>query len=195
LNRRMIVPLVALLLGVAMLATAAYVTLRQPGVGAPAPSAIGGAFALIDRDGKAITQRDMLGKPYLVFFGFTHCPDICPTTAMEISQMFEALGKDTKVNALFITVDPERDTAPILKDYLSSFDPRIVGVTGSRDSIDAAMKSFRAYARKAPSDRPDTYAMDHTALVYLMDKQGRFVTGFNLKRAPDEAARDLRRYL
>ncbi|MDP2355517.1 MAG: SCO family protein [Beijerinckiaceae bacterium] len=194
-NRRLIVPLVALLLGVALLATAAYVTLRQPGVGAPAPSAIGGAFALIDRDGKAITHRDMLGRPYLVFFGFTHCPDICPTTAMEISQLFEALGKDTKVNALFITVDPERDTAPILKDYLSSFDQRIVGVTGPRDSIDAAMKSFRAYARKVPSDRPDTYTMDHTALVYLMDKQGRFVSGFNLKRAPEEAARDLRRYL
>lgn len=194
-NRRMIVPLVALVLGVAMLATAAFVTLRQPGVGAPAPSAIGGAFALIDEDGKAITQRDMLGKPYLVFFGFTHCPDICPTTAMEISQMFEALGKGAKINALFITVDPERDTAPILKDYLSSFDERIVGVTGPRDSVDAAMKSFRAYSRKVASDRPGEYTMDHTALVYLMDKQGRFVSGFNLKRSPEEAAREMRRHL
>ncbi|MBX9757439.1 MAG: SCO family protein [Beijerinckiaceae bacterium] len=191
----MIVPLVCLVLGVAMLAATAYVTLRQQSPGAPAPSAVGGPFALIDEDGKAITNRDMAGKPYLVFFGFTHCPDICPTTAMEISQVFEALGKSAKVNALFITVDPERDSAQVLKDYLSSFDDRIIGVTGPRDSIDAALKSFRVYSRKVPGDKAETYTMDHTALVYLMDKQGRFVTGFNLKRPPDEAARDLRRYL
>jgi protein SCO1/2 len=191
----MIVPVVCLVLGVAMLATTAYVTLRQPSPGAPAASAVGGAFALIDEDGKAITHRDMAGRPYLVFFGFTHCPDVCPTTAMEISQVFEALGKDAKVSALFITVDPERDTAPVLKDYLSNFDERIIGVTGPRESIDAAIKGFRVYARKVPGDRPDSYTMDHTALVYLMDKQGRFVTGFNLRRSPEEAARDLRRYL
>jgi protein SCO1 len=195
LNRLLIVPLVCLVLGVALLATTAYVTLRQQGPGAPAASAIGGAFALIDENGKAITHNDLRGRPYLVFFGFTHCPDVCPTAAMEISQVFEALGKNVKVNALFVTVDPERDTAPVLKDYLSSFDERIIGVTGTRDSIDAAMKSFRVYARKVPSDRPDAYSMDHTALVYLMDKQGRFVTGFNLRRPPEEAARDLRRYL
>jgi protein SCO1/2 len=191
----MIVPLVCLVLGVAMLAATAYVTLRQQAPGAPAPSAIGGSFALIDEDGKAITHRDMAGRPYLVFFGFTHCPDVCPTTAMEISQVFEALGKDAKVSALFITVDPERDTAPILKDYLSSFDDRIIGVTGPRENIDAAMKSFRVYARKVPGEKTDSYNMDHTALVYLMDKQGRFVTGFNLKRSPQDAARDLRRFL
>jgi protein SCO1 len=195
LNRRLIIPLVCLVLGVAMLAATAFFTLRQPGPGAPAPSAIGGAFALIDEDGKAITHRDMVGRPYLVFFGFTHCPDICPTAAMDISQAFAALGKDARINALFITVDPERDTAPILKDYLSSFDDRLIGVTGTRDAIDAAMKSFRVYARKVPGSDPDNYNVDHTALVYLMDKQGRFVSGFNLKRSPEEAARELRRYL
>ncbi len=137
----------------------------------------------------------MLGRPYLVFFGFTHCPDICPTAAMDISQAFAALGKNANIRALFITVDPERDTAPVLKDYLSSFDDRLIGVTGTRDAIDAAMKSFRVYSRKVPSSDPDNYNMDHTALVYLMDKQGRFVSGFNLKRSPEEAARELRRYL
>ncbi len=194
-NRRLIVPLVCLVLGVAMLAATAFVTLRQQAPGAPPPSAIGGSFALIDENGKAITHRDMLGRPWLVFFGFTHCPDICPTAAMEISQAFEALGKNARINALFITVDPERDTAPILKDYLSNFDDRIIGVTGTRDSIDAAMKSFRVYARKVPGSDANTYSMDHTALVYLMDKQGRFVSGFNLKRPPDQSARELRRYL
>ncbi len=194
-NRRLIVPFVCLVLGVAMLGATAFVTLRQQAPGAPPPSAIGGAFALIDENGKAITHRDMLGRPWLVFFGFTHCPDICPTAAMEISQAFEALGKNVRINALFITVDPERDTAPILKDYLSNFDERIIGVTGTRDSIDAAMKSFRVYARKVPGSDANTYSMDHTALVYLMDKQGRFVSGFNLKRPPEQSARELRRYL
>lgn len=194
-NRRLIVPIVCLVLGVALLGATAFVTLRQQTPGAPAASAIGGSFALIDEDGKAITHRDMAGRPYLVFFGFTHCPDVCPTAAMEISQAFEALGKNTKISALFITVDPERDTAPVLKDYLSSFDERLIGVTGPRESIDAAMKSFRVYARKVPGDNPDSYSMDHTALVYLMDKQGRFVNGFNLKRPPEESARELRRYL
>jgi protein SCO1/2 len=169
--------------------------LRQPTPGAPAASAIGGSFALVDHNGKALTHRDMLGRPYLVFFGFTHCPDICPTKAMEISQVFDALGPNARVSALFVTVDPERDTPEILKDYLSNFDPRLMGVTGPRENINAALKSFRVYARKAPGDDPATYLYDHSTVVYLMDKQGRFVSGFNLNRAPEEAARELRRFL
>ena len=137
----MIVPLVCLVLGMTMLATTAYVTLRQPAPGAPPASAVGGSFALIDEDGKAITHRDMAGKPYLVFFGFTHCPDICPTTAMEISQVFEALGKDAKVSALFITVDPERDTARCsrITCRVSTAHHRR---DGPRENIDAAIKGF-----------------------------------------------------
>jgi protein SCO1 len=159
------------------------------------PSAIGGPFNLIDQSGKPITDRDMRGRPFLVFFGYTHCPDICPTTLFEMSEVLHALGKDAdRINALFITVDPERDTPAVMKDYLSSFDPHLRGATGDRKAIDAAEKAYRVYAQKVPTNNGD-YSMDHTALVYLMDKQGRFVAPFKLNRKPEEAAADLRRYL
>lgn len=165
----------------------------------PAPiamtSAVGGSFKLVDQNAKPITDADLKGHPFLVFFGFTHCPDVCPTTLFDVSEVFRALGNDAKdVRALFITVDPERDTPAVLKDYLSSFDPRIIGVTGDDAAIAAAERAYRVYAKKVPLDGGG-YTMDHTAIVYLMGKDGRFVTPFNLKRRPEEAAADLRRYL
>ena len=159
------------------------------------PSAIGGPFNLIDENGKPITDQDMKGRPFLVFFGYRHCPDICPTTLFEMSEIMRALGKDAdRIGALFITVDPERDTPEGMKDYLSSFDPHLRGATGDRKAIEAAEKTYRVYAKKVPTENGD-YSVDHTALVYLMDKQGRFVAPFSLKRRPEEAAADLRRYL
>ena len=162
----------------------------------PGPSAIGGPFNLIDQDGKPITDQDLKGRPFLVFFGYTHCPDVCPTTLFELSEVMHALGKDAdRINALFITVDPERDTAAVIKDYLSSFDPHVRGATGDRKAIDAAEKDYRVYAKKVPTKNGD-YSMDHSAVVYLMDKDGRFVAPFNLsKRSPAEAAEALRKYL
>jgi len=158
-------------------------------------SAIGGPFKLVDQNGKTITEEDFKGHPLLVFFGYTHCPDICPTTLFEMSEVLHALGKDADgVNALFITVDPERDTAPVMKDYLSSFDPHLRGATGDQKAIDAVEKAYRVYAKKVLTDKGD-YSMDHTALVYLMDKQGRFVAPFKLDRKPAAAAADLRKYL
>ncbi|MBV9348033.1 MAG: SCO family protein [Pseudolabrys sp.] len=165
------------------------------GPGAPPASAIGGPFQLIDQDGRAVTERDLQGKPYLVFFGFTHCPDICPTTLFEVSEVMRALGRDAeRAGALFITVDPERDTPEKLKDYLSSFDPRVRGLTGSNEKIEAVEKAYRVYAKKIPTGSGE-YTMDHTALVYLLDKQGRFVAPFSLKRKPGEAAAEIRKYL
>jgi protein SCO1/2 len=159
------------------------------------PSAIGGPFNLIDENGKPITDQDMKGRPFVVFFGYRHCPDICPTTLFEMSEVMRVLGKDAdRVGALFITVDPERDTPEGMKDYLSSFDPHLHGATGDAKAIDAVVKAYRVYAKKVPTDKGD-YSMDHTALVYLMDKQGRFVAPFKLDRKPEEAAADLRRYL
>jgi protein SCO1/2 len=159
------------------------------------PSAIGGPFKLVDQSGKPVTDEDMKGHPFLVFFGYTHCPDICPTTLFEMSEVMRALGKDADgVNALFITVDPERDTPAVMKDYLSSFDPHLRGATGDQKAIDAVEKAYRVYAKKVPAEKGD-YSMDHTALVYLMDKQGRFVAPFKLDRKPETAAADLRRYL
>jgi protein SCO1/2 len=164
--------------------------------GTPTASAIGGPFSLTDQDGKPITDADLKGKPSLVFFGYTHCPDVCPTTLFDVSEVLRALGKDAdKARALFITVDPQRDTAAVLKDYLASFDPHLRGVTGTPENIAAVEKTYRVYAKKVPTQNGDgDYSMDHTALVYLMDKDGRFVAPFNLKRKPADAAADLRRY-
>jgi Uncharacterized protein SCO1/SenC/PrrC, involved in biogenesis of respiratory and photosynthetic systems len=112
-----------------------------------------------------------------------------------MSEVMRALGNDAdRIGALFITVDPERDTPAGMKDYLSSFDPHLRGATGDSKAIDAVEKAYRVYAKKVPTDNGD-YSMDHTALVYLMDKQGRFVAPFKLNRKPEEAAADLRRYL
>ena len=130
-----------------------------------------------------------------MFFGYTHCPDVCPTTLSDISQMLTALGPDAKVGVLFVTVDPERDTPAVLKDYLSSFDPRITGLTGERAAIDAMLREYRVYAKKVPAGGTD-YSMDHTAVVYLMNKDGGFVQSFNAELdKPKEAALALRRYL
>jgi protein SCO1/2 len=158
-------------------------------------SAIGGPFNLIDQNGEPITDADIKGRPFLVFFGYTHCPDICPTTLFDVSEVMHALGKDAdRTGALFITVDPERDTPAVMKNYLSSFDPHLRGATGDNAAVDAAEKAYRVYAKKVHTENGD-YSMDHTALVYLMDKQGRFVAPFSLKRRPEDAAAELRRYL
>jgi len=161
----------------------------------PQVAAIGGPFSLIDQDGRIVTDQDMKGHPFLVFFGFTHCPDVCPTTLFEVSEIFRALGPDAdRVRGLFITVDPERDTAKSLKDYLSSFDPHLSGLTGDAAAVAAVAKAYRVYFKKVPL--PDGgYTMDHTAIVYLMNKEGHFVAPFSLKRKTEAAAADLRKYL
>jgi len=161
----------------------------------PQAAAIGGPFQLTDQDGRTVTERDLLGKPSLVFFGFTNCPDVCPTTLFDMSQVLHALGPDAdRTRAIFITVDPERDTQSVLKDYLSSFDPHITGLTGELPAITAVAKEYRAYFKKVTIDGGG-YTMDHTAITYLMDKDGRFVSPFKLNRATEEAAADLRRHL
>lgn len=160
----------------------------------PGPSAIGGPFNLVDQNGKPVTDQDLKGRPALVFFGYTHCPDVCPTTLFDVSELMRVLGPDAdRASALFITVDPERDTASVIKDYLSSFDPHLRGATGEAKAVDAAERAYRVYAKKVPGENGD-YSMDHTALVYLMDKQGRFVAPFSLKRRPEDAAAELRKY-
>ncbi|MHB8269849.1 SCO family protein [Bradyrhizobium sp.] len=163
--------------------------------GVTAPSAIGGPFQLTDQAGQTVTEKNLQGRPTLIFFGFTHCPDVCPTSLFEISEVLRAMGKDAdRVNAYFISVDPERDTAGAMKDYLSSFDPHLKGLTGDPDAVAKVISGFRVYAKKVPLKDGD-YTMDHTALIYLMDRDGKFVAPFSLKRTPEAAAADLKRYL
>jgi protein SCO1 len=157
-------------------------------------AAIGGPFKLIDHNGREFTDRDLKGRPFLVFFGFTHCPDVCPTALFEVSEILRKLGPDAdRTRALFITVDPERDTPVVIKDYLSSFDPHMIGLTGDPAAIAAVAKAYRVYFKKVPLDQGG-YTMDHTAIVYLMDKEGRFVAPFSLKRTAEAAAADLRKH-
>lgn len=189
-TRQLVVPLVAFLFGVIALGVAAVLTLTPQGRDVTAAS-VGGPFRLVTHDGRDVSERDFLGAPHLVFFGFTHCPDICPTKLFEISQILEATGeRGRNLRALFISVDPERDTPALLKSYTGSFDERIVGLTGSPEQVDAAVKAYRAYYKKVPTSGGD-YTMEHTAVVYLMDRQGRFVGLFDTARPADVAAREL----
>ncbi|MGL4441169.1 MAG: SCO family protein [Bosea sp. (in: a-proteobacteria)] len=194
-NRRaLILPAAAFLFGLILLGLAAMWTFAPSADGNRA-SSVGGPFELTSMDGARVSNRQFEGAPMLMFFGFTHCPDICPTKMMELSEIFRAAGdKAAKARAVFITVDPERDTPAILKSYLSSFDPRIVGLTGTQAEIDAAVKAYRAYYKRVPTSNGD-YTMDHTAIVYLMDKRGQFVGTFNVERPPAEAAKELLRLM
>jgi protein SCO1/2 len=172
----------------------AFVAMTNNTTPAPPSSAIGGPFQLTSQLGQPVSEKDILGKPHLVFFGYTHCPDVCHTTLFEMSEIMRALGPEAKIGGIFVTVDPERDTPEILKDYLANFDSRIVGLTGPRPQLEPMLRGYRIYAKRAPG-KDDDYAVDHTTVVYLMDKNGRFVTAFNVNRKPAEAAKDLQRYL
>jgi len=191
---RIVLLLAAFLTGLAVILAAIFVV----GGLSPTPGrgtvAVGGPFHLVDQNGKPFSDQDMKGKPYLVFFGYTHCPDICPTTLFDMSQLMRKLGPDAdRIGALFITVDPERDTAAVLKDYMASFDPHVRGLTGAPAAIEQAIKDYRVYAKKVPLQGGD-YTMDHTALVYLMNKDGRFVAPFDMQRTADVEAAEMRRY-
>lgn len=158
-----------------------------------APTAkIGGPFELVDaRNGKTVTDQDYKGKWLLIYFGYTHCPDACPTALNDLSLALDKLGdKRRDMAPLFITIDPERDTADVMKDYAASFAPDIVGLTGSAEQIAKAEKAYRVYAAKHPT-KDGGYDMDHSSIIYVMDPSGRFVTNFTHETDPDQMATKL----
>jgi len=188
----MTLPLIMIGLGLALFGVASWLTWTAPQH--TQASLIGGPFALIDEQNKPVTDKALQGRVSLVFFGYTHCPDVCPTTLFDLSQVLAQFKQDEPVQAFFITIDPERDTPALMRDYLSSFDQRIHGLSGERTAIDQVIKSYRAYARKVPT--PDgSYTMDHSALVYVMDQQGRFVSSLNLDLPPEQTAAQIKRLL
>jgi len=141
---------------------------------------IGGPFSLVDSTGKRVTDKDLAGRPMLVFFGYTHCPDICPAGLQVLGAALDKLGDRAKgLTPVFITLDPERDTPEIIGKYVASFHPGIVGLSGSPADVAGAIKAYRVYARKVPDEaNPSEYSMDHSAFMYLMDSNGVFVRHF-----------------
>jgi protein SCO1/2 len=166
-----------------------------------AREAITGEFSLVDHDGNPVTDEDYRGSWLLIFFGYTHCPDVCPTTLGAVSVAMDILGEDAaQVQPLFISVDPQRDTPEVLKDYASAFHPSIIGLTGTPEQIKAAAQTHRAYYAKAPSEEggeigETDYAMDHSAYLYLMDPEGVYAHAFSPTDTPEEIAKRIRRYL
>lgn len=158
----------------------------------PASLSIGGPFSLTDHRGRAVTEQDFRGKPMAIFFGFTHCPDVCPATLGDMTNFIEALGTDAdRVQWTFVSVDAERDTPQVMADYLTAFDPRIVGLSGSEAQISDVARAFRVYYQKVPLEG-GSYTMDHSASVFLLDAAGRFAGTLDYKESEDVAVEKLR---
>lgn len=158
-------------------------------------SAIGGPFRLVDQNGKPFTDADLKGRWHLVFFGYTHCPDVCPTTLNDLALALDRLGKQRdKVGIVFITVDPQRDTPEAMKSYVASFDAPVTALTGTPEEVTEAERAYRVYSAKHPTGNGD-YDMDHSAVIYVMDPQGRFTATFTPDTGPDAIAERMRKLL
>ena len=158
-------------------------------------SAIGGPFSLVDQDGKTVTNTALEGKWLLVYFGYTHCPDACPTALNNIALALRDLGaKRDEVRPVFITIDPERDTPQTLKDYVTAFDTPILALTGTAAEVARAAKNYRVYYAKHPEAGGD-YSMDHTSLIYVMDPKGRFTASLTGADPPEQIVARLKKLL
>ena len=160
----------------------------------PFAAQVGGPFALTSHEGRRVTDRDLAGKPFAIFFGFTNCPDICPTTLLELTNRLAELGPDSeKLRVVFVTIDPEQDTPAFLKTYLANFDPRILGLTGTPPEIANVAKAYRAFYQKVTTSTG--YTMNHEASVYLMDARGRFVGTLSHQEPADVQRSKLQRLI
>ncbi|MRG54319.1 redoxin domain-containing protein [Phyllobacterium sp. SYP-B3895] len=153
---------------------------------------LGTPFNLTDQNGAPITEAAFEGHPSVLFFGFTHCPEVCPTTLFEMSGWLKDLGEEGKdLRVFFISVDPERDTPDVMKGYTTAFTDRITGITGKPGEIEKVLKAWKIYARKVPTENGD-YTMDHTASVILLDRDGRLKSTIDYKESKDVALKKLR---
>jgi len=184
--------IVAIIAAVAALAAGGVYLAAKPARN-PA-SLIGGPFTLETAGGKTVTDADLKGHPFLVYFGYTHCPDVCPTTLADVAEALKKIP-DAPIKVLFVTVDPERDSPAAMADYVSSFDNRFVGLSGTPEQIAAVEKAYRVYARKGATQSDGGYSMDHSSVVYLMDKNGAFVESLDTQRPADDTAKELKGYL
>lgn len=158
--------------------------------------AIGGPYSLIDQDGKAVTDADFKGQLQLIYFGYTFCPDACPTALGTMTAAMNELGEDAnQVTPIFITVDPERDTQAVMKEYAANFHPRLRALTGSPAQTAAAANAYKVYFTKAEGGDPQHYLMDHSTLIYLMDRDGKYLDHFGPQATANDIANEIRKYL
>jgi protein SCO1 len=186
-SNRTVYAIIGLLVAVLLLAAGGYLFLSGS---QPAGLTVGGPFSLIDGDGKPVTDQTWHGKYMLVYFGYTFCPDVCPTTLTNLSDALDKLGaKADRIQPLFITVDPKRDTPDVVKQYAAAFGPRIIGLTGSAEQIATAAKEYRVYyAEHRTGPGPDDYSMDHSSVLYLMGPDGRFIAPLRADQSGPELA-------
>ncbi|MHB2266393.1 SCO family protein [Aliihoeflea sp. PC F10.4] len=168
---------------------------RAPVLQSTGVATVGGPFTLVDTEGQEVTEKELLGKPSAVFFGFTFCPDVCPTTLFELTSLMEQLGSDAdRINFVFISVDAGRDGPEEMKQYLTAFNERIIGLTGTEDQIDAVTQAYKVYYARVPVEGGD-YTMDHTASVLLMDASGQFFGTMAYEEAPEVMLAKLKRLI
>jgi protein SCO1/2 len=151
---------------------------KLPGTGT---ALVGGAFEMTDQDGRRVTDKDFLGKYMLVFFGYTYCPDVCPSELQVMSAALDELGSEADaIQPVFVSIDPGRDTPAVMKEYVSNFHPRLMGLTGSPEDVARIASAFRVfYASRKVADGPDSYLMDHSSILYLMGPDGKFLRHFS----------------
>jgi protein SCO1 len=181
--------LAGILVALLLLGTGGFLWLNDNSGG---PS-IGGPFALTDGNGKTVTDRDFRGKYLLVYFGYTFCPDVCPTTLNEVAEAMDRLGpKADRVQPLFISVDPQRDTPAVIKQYVGSFTPRLIGLTGTPDEIAKVAKEYRVYyAVHRTGGGPNDYTVDHSSILYLMGPNGKFLAPIRADEPGQRIAADI----
>jgi protein SCO1/2 len=180
-------------------ATALVIVLYWPGNDGPGPlspsvvpgrASIGGPFALIDDRGTPVTDKDFAGRPMLVAFGYTSCPDVCQMMLRNVSEALDQMGdRASEIQPLFISFDPGRDTVEVLAEHLSNFHPAIRGLTGTREAVAAAAAAYNVYYEIVPGAEPNDYLINHSSYIYLMDRQGRYAAHFSHHAAPEDMAR------
>lgn len=158
---------------------------------------LGGPLDLVDQDGRPFSEAQLAGRYRLVYFGYTYCPDMCPLGLHTMAEALDRLPPELaqKVQPIFVSVDPERDTPAVLKDYVTSFHPRLVGLTGTVEQIEATKKAWRVYARKSEEKRGDDYLVDHSTFTYLMGPDGRYLAHFSHGTTPEQMAERIRALL
>jgi len=193
-NRQALIPyllLVAALIGGVLW----YESEKVPGLGRVVTTGqadVGGPFQLTDQSGKRVSDKDFRGRYMLIYFGYSFCPDVCPTTLAVMAQALEKLGdRSQRIAPILITIDPERDTPKVLEDYVKAFGPSFVGLTGSVAEIKAVEKKYRVYAVKKPLEGGN-YGMDHSSVIYLMGPDGKLVSFYDEAISPDDLAKDLK---